>query len=90
VWLDRNLGYGTYLVRFVGPVETEPADMTWSPFFLWDDTGNAGNGFREVDIEVARWGNRGDPTGEPALAASSCTRLLSPFLTPSGCQPIAC
>lgn len=30
---------------------------------LADDTGNAGNAWREVDFEVARWGNGGDPTG---------------------------
>jgi hypothetical protein len=50
--MDHSLGYGTYLTRFVGQFDTLAADVTWSPFFLWDDGGNAGNGFREIDIEV--------------------------------------
>lgn len=62
VILDHTLGYGTYLFRYVSPVENLDPDITWSPFFLWDDSGNAGNGYREVDFEVARWGNAGDPT----------------------------
>lgn len=62
VWVDRALGYGTYLVRFVGSYNGVPADITWSPGFTWDDGGNAGNGFREIDFEAARWGNGGDPT----------------------------
>jgi hypothetical protein len=62
VWMDHSLGYGTYLVRMTSPVEFVDPDVTWSPFFLWDDTANDGNGFREVDFEMARWGNEGDPT----------------------------
>lgn len=61
-WLDHALGYGTYLTRIVSPVEFVDPDITWSPFFIWDDSGNAGNGWREIDIEFARWGNAGDPT----------------------------
>jgi len=133
VWLDHTLGYGSYLIRFVGTVNIHPQDVTWcecarsleplfsagrfplscsraliyhrlvtcfalrNPLlcsslvsggchpptrdvassrtlpcpcicgvrpalrtripslhcsFLWDDTGNNGNGFREVDIEI--------------------------------------
>jgi len=62
VWLDHALGWGVYLFRFVGPVEFVDPDVTWSPFFIWDDSANAGNGFREIDFEMARWGNAGDPT----------------------------
>jgi hypothetical protein len=29
VWLDRNLGYGSYLVRFVGTADIHPQDITW-------------------------------------------------------------
>lgn len=35
-------------MRFVGMANTMPQDVTWSPGFIWDDGGNAGNGFREV------------------------------------------
>jgi len=59
---DHALGYGSYLSRIVSPVEFVDPDVTWSPFFIWDDSGNAGNGWREIDIEFARWGNAGDPT----------------------------
>jgi hypothetical protein len=62
VWMDHKLGYGTYLFRYVSPVEFLDPDVTWSPFFLWDDTGNGGNGFREIDFEVARWGDANDQT----------------------------
>ena len=39
--LDRSLGYGSYLVSFVGVVEHLTPDVTWSPFFIWDHTGNS-------------------------------------------------
>jgi len=61
VWNSQALGYGTYLYRSVGPVEFLDPQVTVGPF-LWDDSGNAGNGWREIDFEYARWGNGGDPT----------------------------
>jgi hypothetical protein len=62
VELDHTLGYGTYLVSFVGPFDACDPWIVWSNLFLWDHTGNAGNGYREVDFEVARWGDPGDAT----------------------------
>lgn len=54
VELDHTLGYGTYLVSSVGAFNENDPDVTISPFFLWDNTGNNNNGFREIDIEHAR------------------------------------
>ena len=62
VVLDHALGYGTYLTSFVGAYDSLDPAVTFSPLFLWDDTGSPANGYREVDFEVARWGAAGDPT----------------------------
>lgn len=53
VWLDRALGYGTYLFSTVGPTEHLDPMVVWG-MFLWDDSGNAANGYREIDFEYAR------------------------------------
>jgi hypothetical protein len=60
--MPKALGYGTYLVRYAGTIDAVDPQIVWSPGFTWDFNGNPGNGFREVDIEHARWGNGGDPT----------------------------
>ena len=60
--LPKPLGYGTYVIAYAGTINDVDSAVTWSPFFLWDFGGSPGNGFNEVDIEHARWGNAGDPT----------------------------
>ena len=46
----------------MGTIDRVDPLVTWSPGFLWDFGGNNGNGYREIDIEHARWGDGGDPT----------------------------
>jgi hypothetical protein len=55
VQMSNPLGYGTYVVSYVGTIDDNDPLITWSPFFLWDFGGNSANGFREIDVEHARY-----------------------------------
>jgi hypothetical protein len=56
---ERSLGYGTYLFRMAGPLETLDPEATFG-LFLWDDNCPGDCFFREIDIEVGRWGRPSD------------------------------
>ena len=60
VILDRSLGYGTYEWTIQGAVDRLDPNVVLG-LFTWEDSSSlAGN--REIDVEVARWGNAADPT----------------------------
>lgn len=71
VKLDKGLGYGTYVVSYLAPVNTMDNSVIFSPFFLYNEVvpavptgspthppeagGTYTNRFREIDIEVGTW-----------------------------------
>ena len=71
VKLSRSLGYGTYrfVVRDVSHLE--PAAVM--SLFTWDEA-NAGQSHREMNIELARWG---DPTSKNAQY------VIQPYYVPA-------
>jgi hypothetical protein len=60
VFANKSYGYGNYVFRIVGPLETQDWQTTLGAF-TWDDD-CAGDCFnREMDIEWGRWGNPDEP-----------------------------
>lgn len=80
VWLDRALGAGSYIVNFVGPVDSLPVDMIFSPLFFWADppVGTGQNGYGEIDIEINRWGQPLDPGGQQYVIRPLQAGVLPP------------
>ena len=60
---DASLGYGTYIFTVQGKVDLLDENIVLG-LFTWDDTGNcnvAQYHYREIDIEIARWGDPCEP-----------------------------
>ncbi len=60
VILQASLGYGTYIISTSGRVDEIDPNMVFG-IFTWDDHAPEIN-YREMDIELSRWGNPEDPT----------------------------
>lgn len=58
VWLPAPLGYGEYRIHTIGRVDLLDPQAVFG-IFTWDR--DAPPAFRELDIELSRWGNAGDP-----------------------------
>jgi len=54
-----SYGYGTYAFTVVTPLDQFDPNVTLG-LFTWSD--KAPQAHREIDVEVARWGNPADPT----------------------------
>ena len=79
VSLTRSLGYGTYrfVVRDISHLE--PSEVF--SLFTWDYSGGE-EGNREMDIEIARWGDRSNNNGQyvvqPYIVAANVARFTAP------------
>lgn len=71
VKLSRSLGYGTYLFVVRDVSQLEPAAVL--TMFTWDEA-DAGQNHREMDIELARWG---DP------ASKNAQYVVQPYYVPA-------
>jgi hypothetical protein len=85
VILDRSLGYGTYSFTIASPVGALDPNVVLG-LFTWDD--DPAYNHREIDIELARWGNAADPTNaqyvvQPYATAGNLKRFLQPATAPS-------
>jgi len=71
VKLSRSLGYGTYLFVVRDVSQLEPAAVL--SLFTWDEA-DAGQNHREMNIELARWG---DP------ASKNAQYVVQPYYVPA-------
>lgn len=71
VKLSRSLGYGTYVFVVRDVSHLEPAAVL--SMFTWDEA-NAGQNHREMDIELAKWG---DP------ASKNAQYVVQPYYVPA-------
>jgi hypothetical protein len=71
VKLSRSLGYGTYLFGVRDVSQLEPAAVL--SMFTWDEA-DAGQNHREMNIELARWG---DP------ASKNAQYVVQPYYVPA-------
>jgi hypothetical protein len=72
VELDQELGYGTYLMRAIGPTDDLDPHVVWSPMFLWQNVQGGegmGDGRKELDFEHSRWSIPGDKTSSQFVLA---------------------
>lgn len=85
VILDRSLGYGTYRWTLASPVGRLDPNVVLG-LFTWSD--DAAYNHREIDIEVARWGN---PTSadnaqyvvQPWDRSGNLVRFVQPDVSPT-------
>jgi hypothetical protein len=80
VILDHGLGYGTYRFSVASPIGALDPNVILG-MFTWSDDPAQSN--RELDIEIARWGDAADPTNAqyvvaPPGPAGHLTRFIQP------------
>jgi hypothetical protein len=78
-------GYGTYLFEVASPVANLDPNVVLG-LFTWSD--KAAYAHRELDVEVARWGNAADPTNaqyvvQPSDVAGHLRRFTVPSTAPA-------
>ncbi len=81
VILMGSLGYGRYVFQLATPVGLIDAQATLG-LFTWD-SGAPANFFREIDIEIGRWGIPFDPTNaqfvvQPYATSGNLLRYTTP------------
>jgi hypothetical protein len=82
VVLNRSLGYGTYITVVRDTFQLEPAAVLSLNTF--DDWGGEQH-FREMDVEVSRWGNAASKNNaQYAVQPFYIPGNLAPFIAPSG------
>ncbi|MFN2462165.1 MAG: glycoside hydrolase family 16 protein [Candidatus Velthaea sp.] len=80
VTLDRGLGYGTYRFSVASAIGALDPNVVLG-LFTWSDDPTQNH--RELDVEIARWGNATGPTNaqyvvQPAGPAGHLTRFTQP------------
>ena len=82
VVLNRSLGYGTYIAVVRDTSHLEPAAVLSLTTF--DDWGGEQH-FREMDIEMSRWGDKDSKTNaQYGIQPFYIPGNLSPFIAPAG------
>lgn len=82
IFLKRSLGYGTYSVTVRDASHLEPAAVF--SMFTFDDW-DAADHYREMDIEVSRWGDVATKNnGQYAIQPFYSPGNLYPFAAPAG------
>lgn len=84
VILRESLGYGTYKFCIETPVENFDANVVLG-LFTWEVNSDH-PAYREIDIEIAKWGNPSDPTNaqfvvQPYTTSGNLTRITIPSAT---------
>ncbi len=81
VILTRSLGYGTYtfVVRDVSPLPP----VVVLGFFTWDDFAGDQR-FREMGVEVSRWGDPGNANAQYVVQPYYVPANVSRFVAPAG------
>jgi hypothetical protein len=78
IFSKQNLGYGTYIVTVRDISRLEPAAVF--SMFTFDD-GDAAQHYREMDIEVSRWGD--------VSTKNNAQYAIQPFYNPGNLYPFA-
>lgn len=80
-----SFGYGTYRFYVDSPVDDLDANVVLGLFTWSDDPAYA---YREIDVEIARWGNASDPTNAQFVVQpwNNAGNLIR-FTIPDGASP---
>lgn len=81
VKLSRSLGYGTYLFVVRDVSQLEPAAVLG--LFTWDEA-DAGQNHREMNIELARWGDLGSKNAQYVVQPYYVPANVVRFNAPAG------
>jgi hypothetical protein len=82
---NDSFGYGTYRFYIDSPVDELDPNVVLGLFTWSDDPAYA---YREIDVEVARWGNASDPTNAQFVVQPwNRTGNLTRWTIPSGASP---
>jgi hypothetical protein len=81
VSLTRSLGYGSYIFVVRDTSHLEPAAVL--SMFTWDDKA-ADQNHRELDIEIARWGDPGSKNAQYVVQPYYLPTNVARFIAPSG------
>jgi hypothetical protein len=81
VWIPRSLGYGTYSFEVRETSELDPASAF--SMFTWDALASDQN-FRELTIDVSRWGDPGNPNGQYVVQPDTVPANVFRFAIPAG------
>jgi hypothetical protein len=81
VSLTRSLGYGSYIFVVRDTSHMEPAAVL--SMFTWDDKA-ADQNHRELDIEIARWGDPGSKNAQYVVQPYYLPTNVARFIAPSG------
>jgi hypothetical protein len=81
VTLTRNLGYGSYSFVVQDTSKLHPAAVF--SIFTWDYAGTEEN-FREMDIEMSRWGDLESKNGQYVVQPFSLSTNVTRFEAPGG------
>jgi len=79
--LTRSLGYGTYSFTVEDLSRLEPAVVFG--MFTWDHSTDEEN-YREIDINISRWGDSQNKNAEFAIQPSFMPMNISRFAAPAG------
>jgi hypothetical protein len=81
VWLRRSLGYGSYSFVIDDVSSFEPATVLG--IYTWDAS-NADQNYREMDIEISRWGDPQSKNTQYTVQPYYVPVNLFRFTTPAG------
>jgi hypothetical protein len=81
VWVTRNLGYGTYSIDLR---DTSQLDQAAALSMFTFDPLSADQNFRELTVDVSRWGDPGSMNGQYVVAPESVAANVFRFAVPAG------
>jgi len=81
VWMTRSLGYGTYSFDLRDTSQLDPA--TALSFYIWDNLG-ADQNYREMMIDVSRWGDPVNMNGQYVVQPETVPANVFRFAIPPG------
>jgi hypothetical protein len=81
VWMTRSLGYGTYSFELGDTSPLDPAAAF--SMYTWDALG-ADQNYREMSIDVSRWGDPGNLNGQYVMQPETVPANVFRFAIPAG------
>ena len=81
VWMTRSLGYGTYSIDLRDTSQIDPAAAL--SLYTWDPL-SADQNFRELTVDVSRWGDPGSMNGQYVVQPESVAANVFRFAVPAG------
>jgi hypothetical protein len=81
IWMTRSLGYGTYSIDLRDTSQLDPAVAL--SMYTWDPLG-ADQNFRELTVDVSRWGDPDSMNGQYVVQPESVAANVFRFAVPAG------